>query len=640
MEFVIQQNDGKYTVNSSAISYLKNVGDSSIAIIGVAGLMRKGKSTLLNMMLGSRIFATSSGSNSKTRGLWMAELSPGIVLMDCEGLGATHTDEKQQTKHDFNIFSLCVLLSSIMIYNNDGPITNDSLQSLKVAAQLANMIKNIAKVKLSDTMLVWLSRNMVLKTQDLQNQPCDGDTYLEVNIANRTGITDLFPQRSFFSLPPPGDMTNANTKLAPAFVSGIKTLKEKLLHKLEPKKCNGVELTGNTLLLLVNSIVESINSGKMIDLMPVWEASVQIRETTAKTKTLDFIKQDSCDNGITTLKQAMTIYHEHSVEPQPNVFYEFASLCILIEEQNFQKWVNGDMKLTNIPKSVTRYIEPFIQNEISVLNVKVDDLTKINNELSDELKLSKTKHEKQFNNMKQTYQEKLDQLEGCDENTKQEISVLKTKLSDFQVANAGLEANCNDISLELSDARESLTETTTSNLKLRLKLKEKEEALANAVQDAEHLRSTVHQRINDIQQNMTKYKLVNETTLRNLSQCETQVSKLRTEKAELEEQHTKDLQEVTTIIEKLKKERVEISKELESTKNVLLQTETQLKIVKSREETTSKKRQRPAEVTEAEIEWLRSQHETDLKDMKRLRDDYNASLRKALELEVNSLRMS
>jgi hypothetical protein len=56
--------------------------------------------------------------------------------MDTEGLSST----ERSTNIDIKIFSLAILLSSIFIYNQMGPITENSLEDISLVANLTNYI--------------------------------------------------------------------------------------------------------------------------------------------------------------------------------------------------------------------------------------------------------------------------------------------------------------------------------------------------------------------------------------------------------------------------------------------------------------------------------------------------------------------
>jgi hypothetical protein len=59
-----------------------------------------------------------------------------MILIDTEGLAST----ERSTNVDIKIFSLSILLSSVFIYNQMGPITENSIEDLSLVANLTNYI--------------------------------------------------------------------------------------------------------------------------------------------------------------------------------------------------------------------------------------------------------------------------------------------------------------------------------------------------------------------------------------------------------------------------------------------------------------------------------------------------------------------
>ncbi len=59
-----------------------------------------------------------------------------MLLIDTEGLSST----ERSTNIDIKIFSLSILLSSIFIYNQMGPINENSLEDLSLVGNLTNYI--------------------------------------------------------------------------------------------------------------------------------------------------------------------------------------------------------------------------------------------------------------------------------------------------------------------------------------------------------------------------------------------------------------------------------------------------------------------------------------------------------------------
>jgi len=106
-------NTKKYTLNPEALEILKTIPEP-LAVCGVAGLYRTGKSYLLNRVLLNRSsgFGVAPTINACTKGIWMwkkplkSQTEDGkivnMIVIDSEGLGAVD----QESNHDCRIFAL------------------------------------------------------------------------------------------------------------------------------------------------------------------------------------------------------------------------------------------------------------------------------------------------------------------------------------------------------------------------------------------------------------------------------------------------------------------------------------------------------------------------------------------------------
>lgn len=116
---------------------------SKLAIVSIAGPYRSGKSFLANRLLNqSTGFEVGSTTQACTKGIWMwnrpvpLTSDVNVLLIDTEGLAST----ERSTNVDIKIFSLSILLSSLFIYNQMGPITENSLEDLALVANLSTHI--------------------------------------------------------------------------------------------------------------------------------------------------------------------------------------------------------------------------------------------------------------------------------------------------------------------------------------------------------------------------------------------------------------------------------------------------------------------------------------------------------------------
>lgn len=114
-------------LNSSAVDILRSI-QGPVCVVAIVGPCRSGKSYILSRLINSQgakcYFDLGHQMDPKTMGIWMwdrpfkVELKNGnvvtMVLLDTEGIDAANATEQG----DNQIFTLSVLLSSLLIYNS------------------------------------------------------------------------------------------------------------------------------------------------------------------------------------------------------------------------------------------------------------------------------------------------------------------------------------------------------------------------------------------------------------------------------------------------------------------------------------------------------------------------------------------
>ena len=124
-------------INEEAVKILKEI-TNPISVIAVVGPCRSGKSYLLNQLIPSKesLFELGHTMDPKTKGIWMLDtpfqhtLESGkevkVILLDTEGVDAIESGSRGDTQ----IFTLSVLLSSLLVYNSAQVPKRESLNQM------------------------------------------------------------------------------------------------------------------------------------------------------------------------------------------------------------------------------------------------------------------------------------------------------------------------------------------------------------------------------------------------------------------------------------------------------------------------------------------------------------------------------
>lgn len=278
-----------------------------LAIVGVAGLYRTGKSFLLNRLLGLQDgFEIGPSVNPCTKGLWIwgqpvqIETDFYCIYVDTEGLGST----QRTASCDMQIFSLCILLSSFFIYNSMGAIDEQAIDELHLVLNLAKHIHlqsshgrsegtPLSELAQCFPSFLWALRDFHLEPVDEYGKPLTEKGYLENALKPVSGqedknrlrevIKELFTERDCVTLPRPcrseDDLRHIQKmpyeSLRPKFREKVEAFVATIYNSVKPKMIKGNHVSGQMFVSLASEYCKSINSCGVPTIHSAWTSVVQ-----------------------------------------------------------------------------------------------------------------------------------------------------------------------------------------------------------------------------------------------------------------------------------------------------------------------------------------------------------------------------
>jgi len=296
---------GKCHLQENAVTILNQI-QGRLAVVGIAGLYRTGKSFLLNRLLGLQEgFEIGPSVNPCTKGLWIwgqpVQLAADYhcILIDTEGLGST----QRTASCDMQIFSLCILLSSYFIYNSMGAIDEQAIDDLHLVLHLAKHIH--VKAKRGETeekaselssyfpIFLWVLRDFHLQLIDDKGGKITEKEYLENALKPTRGqdeknklrdvIRDLFRDRDCVTVVRPvaeeSDLRNVQRlpyeSLRPQFRTQVEAFVKKVYMSLKPKTIGGSVISGAMFANLASEYCKAINGSVVPTIQSAWTSVVQ-----------------------------------------------------------------------------------------------------------------------------------------------------------------------------------------------------------------------------------------------------------------------------------------------------------------------------------------------------------------------------
>lgn len=297
MLFIYSDSDNNLKISEDVMAQISSI-DVTLNVVAVCGLYRTGKSYLMNRLANERKgFSLGSTVRSETKGIWAwckphpTQKEQVLLLLDTEGLGDV---SKEDTEHDNKMFSLTMLLSSTIIYNNMGVFNQDAVEKLAFITRVSrnvqvlpglNKEENENTMKIITPIFILCLRDFYLELIDEDGAEMSPDKYFDDCLSMSDGkgkekidetkecIKKYFPRRKCFTLAQPAMGRKLakvddyeDDQLNEEFVSDCNSLQE-YVYACEHKVTDGITkapVQGNDFESFTRTYVAAIRTGSML----------------------------------------------------------------------------------------------------------------------------------------------------------------------------------------------------------------------------------------------------------------------------------------------------------------------------------------------------------------------------------------
>ncbi|KAM9687369.1 uncharacterized protein ACIGJ3_004830 isoform 4-T7 [Trichechus inunguis] len=405
---LIENQNEQLMVNPKALKIPDKISQP-VVVVAIVGPYHTGKSYLMNRLAGQNHgFRLGSTVRSETKGIWMwcvphpSKPDHTLILLDTEGLGDV---KKGDTKNDSWIFALAVLLSSTFVYNSMGTINQQALEQLHYVTELTELIRTKSSSgteEVDDSTefvgffpdFIWTVRDFSLELK-IDKSPITEDEYLEdalklipagrnpkIQNSNlpRECIRRFFPKRKCFVFDRP---TSDNSflyqieevpehQLDCNFQMKLKKFRSYIFSHAKTKTVReGIIITGKRLATLVETYVNTINSGAVPCLENAVTTLAQCENSVAVQKAADHYSkemaqclrlptdtlQELLDVHAACERKAIALFMEHSFKDDKREFQknlldiigEKMEDFVLQNEEASDKYCQAELKQLSEP---------------------------------------------------------------------------------------------------------------------------------------------------------------------------------------------------------------------------------------------------------------------------------------------------
>ena len=419
-----------FDLETDGIEFLQKLSDKSIAIISIIGPIISGKSFLATQIAGkvNKGFEINSSNNkeSLTKGIWVwgkpiIKENYYIIILDAQGL---NTDTEENLVYSQKIFSLCTLISSIVIYNyknnkEDNKINNESIQQsydlfnkmipflqkikLEDNEELSEEINKITKMHIPD--FYWVYRDSTINDFSIFNE-------LEKNFLEKNEyFNSLFKDKiKRYSIPCPmekskmesnsynnlsdEDINKGITPFNKEYITAFNSFKNKLINKCSPKIIKNLSLNGNLFYGLLQEYASSIFSGDYMFVESplsnvIFSNLGEITENITETFKEKFEEKNTeVYDIIQILKNTFEVFSDGLLNEYQNSFTGklLHSQFMSEEMNNILSSVSDEVLDTNINEKLNQFndsIKELIEKESTEKIPKIELITDVKKNLND-----------------------------------------------------------------------------------------------------------------------------------------------------------------------------------------------------------------------------------------------------------------
>ena len=137
---VVLVSEGRLETTAEAINILYSLKNQKLCILSINGPSSTGKSTLANKIIDKNNQGFTV--KEKTQGIWIwgnpITLNNGakLLILDCQGLNKSEADEISE-----KLYILNILLSTYIVYNTEGELTNEKIKDFIYFTDISKKIK-------------------------------------------------------------------------------------------------------------------------------------------------------------------------------------------------------------------------------------------------------------------------------------------------------------------------------------------------------------------------------------------------------------------------------------------------------------------------------------------------------------------